>query len=254
MKLAGRVTLLTSAAGGIGQAAAHHFSLEGAQLFLIDSNPDGLAAIAEEVKVKGGQVDYLAVDIAQADAIEIAFAHCLKTYGQLDILYNNAGIHEATGLAHQTDELAWQRIIDVNLKGTFLTCKYSLPHLVKTGGCIINTASTAGVIRANTHSVVYPTSKGGILALTRSIAAQYGPLGVRANCLVPGVIRTPMSAARATTSTAMRYRRTVPLKRPGNPEEVAAVAIFLASDDASYVTGTSIVIDGGWSLLVEYEA
>lgn len=249
-RFAGRTAIVTGAGSGIGEATALAFAREGARVVVADRALERAQRVADAVVAAGGEARAAGCDVtvsAQADAVvEMALAWC----GRLDVLVNNAGLgHSGSVLA--TDEAAWDRVMDVNAKGTFLMSRAALPALRAQRGVIVNTASVAGV-RGLPDRAVYCASKFAVVGLTRAMALDHVKDGVRVNCVCPGTIETPWIAERlAEAPDAVAARASLvarqPMGRLGRPEEVAAAILFLASDESSFTTGTALVSDGGFS-------
>lgn len=250
-ELDGKVALITGAGSGIGRAIAVLFAKEGAEVGVADiSDNDGKQTVAE-IKKKGGGAVFVHGDVSKSDSVKKMVEVTFKEFGKLTVLVNNAGIESVGSVAELTEE-AWDKVIDVNLKGTFLCSKYSVPKIIQSGGgVIINIASVLGLIGSKGESA-YCASKGGIIALTRAMAMDFAPRGIRVNCICPGSVLTPtfervMTAAGDYKSSFKRNLEKIPLKRVAEPDEIAQVALYLASDMSSYMTGSALVIDGGWS-------
>ena len=247
-RLAGRTALITGAGSGIGRETALLFASEGANVVVADRDGEGARVTVEAIVDAGGRAHAVTVDVAQAAAVAAAVAEAERTYGALHVLFNNAGIFpDEDGLPVDTPETVWERVIDVNLKGVFLGCKFGIPALLRAGGgSIINTASFVAVIGAATAQIAYTASKGGVLAMTREIAVAYAKQGIRANALCPGPVDTPL-LQELLADPAARARRMVhvPMGRLASASEVARAALFLASDESSYVNGTTFLVDGG---------
>jgi NAD(P)-dependent dehydrogenase (short-subunit alcohol dehydrogenase family) len=245
-RLAGRVAVVTGGASGIGLAAARRMHAEGATVVVGDINAETGIPVAEEL---GGT--FVPVDVSDEVAVDMLFDTAVKTYGALDIAFNNAGISppeddliEDTGLA------AWQWVQDVNLKSVFLCCKAALRHMVpQQKGSIINTASFVAVMGSATSQISYTASKGGVLAMSRELGVQYARQGIRVNALCPGPVNTPLLQELFAKDPERAARRLVhvPVGRFAEPEELAAAVAFLASDDASFITASSFLVDGGIS-------
>ena len=250
-RLAGRTALITGAGSGIGRETALLFAGEGANVVAADRDGTAARACAAEIARAGGRAHAVTVDVARAAEVEAAVAEGERAFGALHVLFNNAGIFpDEDGLPVDTPEAVWERVIDVNLKGVFLGCKYGIPALLRAGGgSIINTASFVAVVGAATAQIAYTASKGGVLSMTREMAVEYARTGVRINALCPGPIQTPLMAE-LLADPAKRARRLVhvPIGRFGQAEEIARAALFLASDESSLMTGASLVVDGGISV------
>lgn len=236
-----KVVIVTGAAKGIGQAIAVRFGAEGANVVVCDLNDDGATAVATAITNSGGNAIAITTDIADEAQVDALFDQTLAAYGRVDVLVNNAGLVSPMKHFLEVDKAWWDRIIGVNLTGTFLCCKRAAHIMAKQGnGSIIN-LSSGGATRAHRAFVAYDATKGGIEAMTRALALDLGPYGIRVNALVPGSIDT------SGLDTDERKKRGVnlPLERIGEPDDLAGAAAFLASDDARYITGHCLVIDGG---------
>ncbi len=247
MKLAGKVALITGAGAGMGRAASLLFAREGAAIAAVDANEAAANEIARQIAAQGGQSVGVRADVSNEGDAEAMVAAAIARFGHLDIVYNNAGIEgEAAFLAQFSGE-AFDRVIAVNLKGVFLGMKAALPHMVHRGGSIINTASMAATV-AQKGGAAYCASKAGVVALTRVAALEYARYNIRVNCICPGAVDTPMLgrlAQRHGATPDQVFAGTAALGRAAAPEEIARVALFLASDDSSYATGSAFQIDGG---------
>lgn len=248
MRLDGKICIITGAASGIGRASAHLFAQVGAVVVVADVNESEGKRTVEAIEAEGGKASFLRADVSRADDVRALVDATVSTHGRLDVLFNNAGV-EYMGPLHGMSEEDWDRVVDINLKGTFLGIKYAIPHMRRQGqGTILSTASVAGLVGSSGLGA-YNASKGGVVLLTKHVAVEYGRFGIRANCLCPGVIETPMSQALRETEGAEAIRDAMialyPLKRFGRPEEVAWPALFLASDASSFVTGHALTVDGG---------
>jgi NAD(P)-dependent dehydrogenase (short-subunit alcohol dehydrogenase family) len=249
-RLEGKVALITGAGEGMGRAAALLFAREGAAVGALDVDPDRAERVAAEVASAGGRALALGVDVARSDDVRRAVADVVTEFGALHVLYNNAGVWlPGDGAVTELDEEAWDRTIAVNLNGVFHCCRHGIPELVRAGGgSVINTSSPVAV-RPEPVYDAYVASKGAVLSLTRSIAQYYARAGVRANVLMPGNVETAMMRpALEDADFAEHVVRATPLNRIGQPEEVARAALFLASDESSFVTGSVQWVDGGWLL------
>lgn len=236
---------------GNGRATAERFAQEGAILFLVDINADWLNETVQAIRSTGAKVEALVADITQETECQKIISECVKTYGRIDILHNNVGLSKGDKKTAELDVSSWEYIMDRNLKGMFMMCKHALPIMIgQKSGCIINISSTASM--AARPTVTYKTSKAGVNALTQHIAIENAPFGIRANAILPGLMDTPMAInrraeERGVSPDVIRQERNalVPLKRMGSAWDVANAAVFLASDEAGYITGVLLPIDGG---------
>jgi NAD(P)-dependent dehydrogenase (short-subunit alcohol dehydrogenase family) len=247
-RLDGKVALITGAASGMGKVAATLFAREGASVVVADVTDGAGTATVAEIEAVGGRAAYEHVDVSSADEAEAVVGAVVDRFGSLDILYNNAGVFPADdGSVTDTPEATWDRVMAINLKGVFFGCKYGIPAMLASGGgSIINVASFVALVGAAAPQIAYTASKGGVLAMTREIAVEFARRGIRANALCPGPIETPL-LAELLADPARRERRLVhiPLGRFGQAEEIANAALFLASDESSFITGSTFVVDGG---------
>lgn len=248
MRLKGKVALITGAGGGIGGESALLFAKEGARVVVCDVDEKSGRATTARVKQDGGEAEFFRADVSKdADsAAMIAFAE--KTFGRLDVLFNNAGIMDSgDDDAVSTSEAVWDKTMSINLKGVFLGCKHGIPALRRAGGgSIVNTVSFVALVGAATAQIAYTASKGGLLAMTRELAVIHARENIRVNSLCPGPLKTELLMKFLDTE-AKRQRRLVhvPMGRFGEAREMARAALFLASDDSSYMTGGELVVDGG---------
>ena len=247
-RLDGKVALITGAGNGMGREASVLFAREGARVVVADFVEDSGAATVDAVRAAGGKAAFVKVDVADDAQVRAMVDFAMSAYGALHVLYNNAGIFPADdGGVTETPESTWDRVMEVNLKGVWLGCKHGVPAMVASGGgSIVNVASFVALMGAATAQIAYTASKGGVLSMTREIAVEYARKGVRANALCPGPIDTPL-LAELLSDPERRARRLVhiPMGRLGQAEELAKAALFLASDDSSFMTGASLVVDGG---------
>jgi NAD(P)-dependent dehydrogenase (short-subunit alcohol dehydrogenase family) len=240
----GKVALVTGAGGGIGLATARRFAEEGAQVVCADLDEATGRAAADEV---GGT--FVPVDVASEPAVEAMFAAAVDAYGGIDVSFHNAGIsppEDASVL--ETDLATWRRVQDVNLTSVYLCCRYAIPHLrARGGGAIVNTASFVGVMGSATSQISYTASKGGVVALSRELGIEFAREGIRVNALCPGPVDTPLLRELFAKDPERAARRLVhiPMGRFALASEVAAAAAFLASDDASFITASTFLVDGG---------
>jgi short-subunit dehydrogenase len=245
-RLAGKVAVITGGASGIGLATAKRFAAEGATVVIGDMDPTTGQAAAELV---GGA--FVQVNVADEDQVNNLFDTAFKLYGSVDIAFNNAGISPPDDDSIETTELpAWQKVQDVNLKSVYLCCRAALRYMVKQqSGSIINTASFVAVLGSATSQISYTASKGGVLAMSRELGVQFARQGIRVNALCPGPVNTPLLQELFAKDQERAQRRLVhiPIGRFGKPEEMAAAVAFLASDDSSFITGSTFLVDGGIS-------
>lgn len=239
MRLEKKVCVVTGASGGIGAATVEVFQREGARVVGVD--------VAE-----GAPGDLsLCVDVTDEQPVEAMFARARKEFGRIDVLFNNAGISPADdGSVLETTLAAWERVQEVNLRSVFLCCKHGIPHLLEgNGGSVINTASFVAVMGAATSQISYTASKGGVLALSRELGVEFARSGVRVNALCPGPVETPLLQELYASDPEQAARRLVhvPMGRFGRAEEIAHGALFLASDESSFVTASTFLVDGGLS-------
>jgi 3-oxoacyl-[acyl-carrier protein] reductase len=250
MRLKDKVALVTGAASGIGRATAALFGEEGAKVMCADLDGGGAEQVARQIADGGGEAASTQIDVSRGGDCERMVRETVERWGRLDVLVNNAGIYFVLPLA-QVPEEEWDRLIDINLKGVYLGCKHAIPQMVSQGkGVIVNTASIAG-LRGFANWTTYSASKGGVVQLTKALAMELARLNVRVNCVCPGIIDTGMfdQAVRMTGTDRVELAATIgqghPMGRIGQPEEVAAAILFLASEDASFITGVSLSVDGG---------
>jgi NAD(P)-dependent dehydrogenase (short-subunit alcohol dehydrogenase family) len=248
MRLQGKVAVITGAAGGIGRATALRFAAEGAAVVAADLAGDANEATVAAIVAAGGRAIAVEVDVTVDTSVAAMIAAAEREFGRLDVLFNNAGVMLPTDDdAESTDEATIDRTLAVNVKGVILGCRHGIPALRRAGGgCIINTASFVASLGAATPQIAYTASKGAVLALTRELAVVHAREGIRVNALSPGPLRTEMLMAFLDTD-AKKARRLVhvPMGRFGEAAEMAGAAVFLASDDASYMTGANLLVDGG---------
>jgi NAD(P)-dependent dehydrogenase (short-subunit alcohol dehydrogenase family) len=256
-KLDGRVAMITGAGSGMGRAAARLFAAEGARVLVAEVDPDTGPKVEQEIRDAGGMATFVACDVSLAEQVAAAVEAAVSTFGALHVLYNNAGVwYPARGNyrpgitdapAPLLEENIWERTIDVNLKGTYLCCKYGIPAMREAGGgAIINVSSIAALRVGRGASDAYTAAKGGIMTMTRTLAVEHAQYGIRCNCLFPGAVRTPL-LGEMTPEQERATVATIPLGRWGEPEDVAKMALFLASDDSSWITGQFFVVDGGFT-------
>jgi NAD(P)-dependent dehydrogenase (short-subunit alcohol dehydrogenase family) len=244
-RLDGKVCVITGAGGGMGREAAILFSAEGAQVCAADVNLEA----AEETTAAAGDAFAQQVDVADEASVQAMMEATVDRYGGIDVLYNNAGISpNDDGSVLETSVAAWDRVQDVNTKGVFLCCKHGIPHLQRRGGgSVINVASFVALVGAATSQISYTASKGAVLSMTRELAVQFAREGIRVNALCPGPVETPLLLSIYGDDSAALERRRIhwPTGRLAKPREVVNGALFLASDESSYVTGATFLVDGG---------
>ena len=260
MRLHGKVALITGGTGGIGRESCLLFAKEGAKIVVVDLNDDAGGKLVQEIESSGGEAIYVRADVSNGEACRQMVAAAEAKFGALHVLFNNAGIMLSDDDdAVNTSEDVWERTMAVNLKGVFLGCKYGIPALQRAGGgSIINVTSHMGLI--GTLKPAYAATKGGVISFTKTLAAQYVQYGIRANAIGPGSIRTERQIKRYETAAwegsaekpnkAARERKVMHKNYPfsvGNPEHIASIALFLASEDSRMLTGTTIAADGGRS-------
>lgn len=237
----GKVAIVTGAAKGIGEAIAVRYAEEGAKVVVVDINGEGATAVSQTINQNGGTSIAVATDVSQEEAVNAMIETAVSTYGTVDILVNNAGVVKPTKHFLEADKAWWDLIIDVNLTGTFLCSLPVAKLMAKKGSGVIINMSSGGATRAHRGFVPYDATKGGIEAMTRAMAVDLGIYGVRVNAIVPGSIDTSGMNEEVKSSRGAN----IPLGRVGEPEELAGTAVFLATDDASYITGHCFFIDGG---------
>lgn len=248
MQLKDKVALITGAGSGIGFQTALLFAQEGAAVVVVDINDEGGEKTCAKIAAQGGQASYVHADVSKALGCQRMIAFAESTYGQLDILFNNAGIsHAADDDAVNTTEAVWDITMDVNVKSVFLGCKYGIPALQRAGGgSIINTASFVALLGAATPQLAYTASKGAVLAMSRELAVIHAQENIRVNALCPGPLRTELLMKYLDTDEKKNRRLVhIPMGRFGEAEEIAKAALFLASDASSFVTGSAFLVDGG---------
>jgi NAD(P)-dependent dehydrogenase (short-subunit alcohol dehydrogenase family) len=251
-KLDGKVAIITGAGSGIGRATALLFAKEGAKVVVADNVVSGGEETVNMIREAGGKACFVKTDVSMEADIKRMIKVALDNYGKLDILFNNAGIAEKPAPTHETEVATWDRVISVNLKGVFLGMKYAISEMLERGGgIIINAASLASLVGVLGRPA-YCASKGGVLLLTKAAALDYAAQNIRVNCICPGFIWTPMmeSAMESASNIEEAKKKTIekqPIGRMGTPEEVARVALFLACDDSTYVTGIALPVDGGFT-------
>jgi len=248
-RLDGKVALITGAGSGMGRLAALLFAREGAQVVVAEVDPKAGEETVAQVGAAGGEAMFARTNVAKEADVAAAVRAGESAFGRIDVLYNNAGIFPAEdGSVTDIDEALWDRIQDVNLKGTFLICKHGVPALLRAGGgSIVNIASFVALVGCTVPQDAYTASKGGVIALTRSLAVQFGPKGIRTNAICPGPIETPMLTSWLLTDPAAQQLRLnrIPMGRFGHPEDIVYMALYLASDESAWTNGAVLSVDGG---------
>ncbi len=248
MRLENKVAIITGGGSGIGYETSILFANEGASVVVVDINEDAGNKTTQEIQNNGGQATYVHADISKAEDCQNMVQVAEDTYGKLDVLFNNAGIsHAEDDDAINTSEDVWDLTMDINVKGVFLGCKYGIPALQRTGGgSIINTASFVAVLGAATPQLAYTASKGAVLSMSRELAVIHAQEGIRVNALCPGPLRTELLMKYLNTDKKKNRRLVhIPMGRFGEAEEIAKATLFLASDESSFVTGSTFLVDGG---------
>ena len=245
-RLAGKVAVITGGASGIGLATARRFAAEGAKVVIADMDPVSGQRAADEV---GG--NFVKVNVADEEQVNNLFETVFKMHGSVDVAFNNAGISPPDDDSIETTEMpAWQKVQDVNLKSVYLCCRAALKYMTQQGsGSIINTASFVAVMGSATSQISYTASKGGVLAMSRELGVQFARQGIRVNALCPGPVNTPLLQELFAKDPERAARRLIhiPMGRFADPDELAAAVAFLASDDSSFITGSTFLVDGGIS-------
>lgn len=248
MRLKDKVAIITGGGSGFGEVTGRLFAREGAAVMLADLNSAAARAVAESIQAEGGQAFWVETNVTSSESTAAMVKATLDHFGQVDILFNNAGI-EGWGSVIDSDEATWERIFAVHVRGPFLCSKYTIPAMIERGkgGSVINVSSVAGLVGLQNMSA-YSAAKGAIVSLTRAMAADFAQHNIRVNCIAPGTTMTPLGKRLIENDTpeklAQRLSR-YPMGRFGEPEEIARSVLYLASDDSSYTTGTCLVMDGG---------
>ena len=245
-RLEGKAAIVTGGASGIGRAIAVLFAAEGAKVAVLDINLRGAAETVECIQGQGGEAVALGCDIAQERAVQDCVEAVAADFGHLEVLVNNAAV-EFAAFVTETAAEDWDRVQGVNLRGAFLCCRHAIPHMKRSGGgAIVSIASANALVGVPAHAA-YSASKGGLVALTRQLAVDYGPDGIRVNCICPTTTDTPMVRATATDEDLERAAKMHPLRRIARPEDIAYAVVYLASDEAACVTGVALPVDAGWT-------
>ncbi len=249
MRLADKVTIITGAGGGMGRVAARMFAAEGARVVVAEYGEAAGRETVALIEADGGQATFVQTDVSSEADAQRMVDHAMATYGRLDCLYNNAGVMpEADHSVTDTDVEVWDQVMAVNVRGVYLGCKYAIPAMESGGGgSIINIASFVAILGCSVPQDAYTASKGAVLSLTRSLAVQFGPKGIRTNAICPGPVETPLLMdwlVKDEAAKALRLARN-PTGRFGKPEEIVHMAVYLASDESRWTNGASLVVDGG---------
>lgn len=248
MLLKDKVAIVTGAGSGFGRETSLLFAREGAKIVAVDYNSESGQKTVDDIKAGNGEAIFVKADVSKEEDVKRFVDEAIKAFGKLDIIFNNAGIY-IPGNAEALASEDWDKVININLKGVFLGCKYAIPYLKKNGGgVIINTASAAGLI-GFPDAVAYAASKGGVLSLTKAVAVDHAKDNIRANCICPGTGETGMTKEVLENKELREmFLAPIPLKRFAQPIDVAHAALFLASDMSSYITGVALPVDGGWTM------
>ena len=252
MRLAEKVALITGAGSGMGRVAAQMFAAEGARVVVAEFDEAAGAETTRLVTDEGGQAAFVQADVSRDEDARRMVQEAVSAYGRLDVLYNNAGVMpEADHSVIDTDVDTWDRVMAVNVRGVFLGCKYAIPRMLEQGsGSIINISSFVALLGCSVPQDAYTASKGAVLSLTRSLAVQFGPQGVRSNAICPGPIETPLLMDWLLKDEAAKWLRLArnPTGRFGKPEDIVNLAVYLASDESRWTNGAAMVVDGGISV------
>ncbi len=252
MRLKGKVSIITGAGGGMGRVAALRFAAEGSRVIVADSQAEAAEETVRQIISAGGEAAPVQVDISSEDDVREMVETARRRYGRVDVLYNNAGIMpEADRSVLDTPVEVWDRVMAVNVRGVYLTCKHAIPAMLENhSGSVINVASFVSLLGCSVPQDAYTASKGAVVSLTRSLAVQFAPQGIRSNAILPGPVETPLLMdwlVKDEKAKSIRLARN-PTGRFGKPEEVVALAVYLASDESAWTNGASLVIDGGISV------
>ena len=246
-KLSKKVAVVTGASRGIGRSMAETYARAGAHVICVSRNEDALNVVADEIKSNGGSASVTAINVSNLEEFQNLIKDTTDTYGSVDILVNNAGITRDTLIVRMSEE-DWDTVIDVNLNSTFYCCKAIVPHMIKNNyGSIINISSVVG-LTGNAGQVNYAASKAGLIGLTKATAKEIGSRGITVNCIAPGYIATDMTGQMDDKAKDLLISQ-IPLGRIGSPDDIAATALFLASDEAGYITGQTFTVDGGMVMI-----
>lgn len=248
-RLDGKVAVITGAASGIGRATALLFAREGASVLVADVNEPGGQEVVQAITAAQGRATFLPVDVSRSAEVAAMIRAAVEQFGGLDVLFNNAGIAGESRWLAESSEENWHRVLAVNLTGVYLGMRYAIPVMMERGGgSIISTASVAGMVGWR-QAAAYSAAKAGVINLTRTAALEYARYAIRVNCICPGVIETPLLERVQGTDEAARNRLLTmqPMPRLGQPDDIAYMALYLASDESRFVTGAAMVVDGGYT-------
>ncbi len=252
VRLQDKVAIITGAGGGMGRVASQIFSAEGATIVVAEFGEEAGEETVRLVRETGGKASFVKTDVSDEASAQQMVRHAIETYGRLDVLYNNAGIMpEADHSVVDTDVATWDQVMAVNVRGVYLGCKYAIPRMIEQGsGSIINISSFVALLGCSVPQDAYTASKGALLSLTRSLAVQFGPKGIRTNAICPGPVETPLLMdwlVKDEEAKRIRLARN-PSGRFGKPEEIVNMALYLASDESRWTNGATLVVDGGISV------
>ncbi len=245
MRFHEKVVIVTGATSGMGRVMAKEFAAEGAKVVCVGRNVERGNAVVQDIKANGGEAIFVATDMAKEEALDLLINETINQYGKIDVLVNNAGIAYFSSLENH-EQNKWDEVVDVNLRGPYLLCKKTMPYLIKSKGNIVNISSIAG-LKSLSGAYAYCPSKAAVNSLTKLLAFDYAKQGVRVNAICPGTIETEIFAA-VTEEALEKAKASIPVGRFGQSEEITKAVLFMASDDASYITGQTLAVDGGRTL------
>lgn len=246
MKLEGKVAIITGATAGIGRVCALQFAKEGAKVVAAGRNAAKGESVVEDIKAAGGEAIFVQTDMTKEEDMDNLLKATIDTYGKLDILYNNAGIAYSAPLA-QYDQEKFDELLNVDLRAPYIMCKKTMPYLIESNGNILNTSSISG-LKAQHNGYAYNAAKTALIRITQILALEFAPVGVRANAICPGVTKTDILSTVAPEQM-VQLAAAIPMGHLGEPEEIAKASVFMVSNDASYMTGQAIAIDGGYTTM-----
>ncbi len=249
MRLKDKVCIITGGASGMGKVASQLFAKEGAKVVVSDIQESAGKETVDAIKAQGGQAIFVRADVSQEKDCERTAKEAVRAFGGVDVLYNNAGIFpEDDHSVIDTSEEVWRKVLSINLQGVAASCKYAIPEMIKRGkGSVINIASFVALVGCSVPQDAYTASKGAVIALTKSLAVQFGPKQIRSNAICPGPIETPLLTKWLLSNPVERNKRLprIPMGRFGKPEDIVYLAMYLASDESAWTNGAAIVVDGG---------